>query len=613
MSKHWNIQTLYIFSIIIILAVFFVRLINLDQDIAPWGVSLYQPADEGAYAYLAINEKIYGTINPTIVYNGQSIPIELSNNFITNILGNAIIILGFKIFGNNYYGLRVPYVAIGLFNLIIFWQILRSLRITYGKGKKAESILELGFVLWMLLDFSFFNASRIVEPTSIRLLFVQLVSLIFIKWSETKKISFLFIGMATCFSCLLVYITNVFLLFAVIVTILMCFREREKKVFCIEVMWFTLGTVFMLVVAECYYYFVWGTEAFKNAFRTVIAFSSNSTAELTINSVFSLPYTLALLYARIISSNILFYNLPLLFALSVFFIPIVRMIWKRRDRNLLFLFMIVLCFLLQTFLSSDTITRKIIVIYPTIMSLIYVFFASGEVDELQHFNTEGNEKKRDKRGTAICIIVLVVGGVNTLISFFYRTMIYDWTEGDFDQPTILILAAFQLIPVLFAGILGVYGIVRNNKITPLIIQKQREVFYFLGALACISNLVLIAKYYWIRPEYSERDSMIELAEYVDNKYVLGGGFQLGFTLYNEMKPVVNIPEETLKTAKTIEDSIYFDYEYVGEDRIEYFKKYFFMVEDTDVDFLPIHIIERRYQTFGTARNMCLYRLVEKSW
>jgi hypothetical protein len=120
MSKILKSKKTYWLVLFCIFALFFVRIVNIDQDIAPWGVSMYQPADEGPYAYLAINEKTYGSIRPTIIENNQKIPMLISNNFITNTIGNALNILGFKVFGNNYYALRIPYVLLGFINLSSF-------------------------------------------------------------------------------------------------------------------------------------------------------------------------------------------------------------------------------------------------------------------------------------------------------------------------------------------------------------------------------------------------------------------------------------------------------------------------------------------------------------
>ena len=40
------------------------RLLFLDADLPPWGVINYQPADEGAYAMMALNKYNYGKISP---------------------------------------------------------------------------------------------------------------------------------------------------------------------------------------------------------------------------------------------------------------------------------------------------------------------------------------------------------------------------------------------------------------------------------------------------------------------------------------------------------------------------------------------------------------------
>lgn len=607
-EKH---RLFYVVSLAFIFAIFCLRLVNLDQDVAPWGVSLYQPTDEGPYAYLAINEKAYGTIRPEIVYHGQEIQTELSNNFITNVVGNGLNILGFSIFGNNYYGLRVPYVFIGLLNLVLFWRILRRLRIRYGAGKPWERSLELAFLLWMAVDFSLFNASRIVEPTSVRLLFVQLAALVFISMPEDHTSRFLLLGIIVTFSCFLVYITNVFLYLATAMMILAALWGKDRREAGRELLFFALGSLLTFGIVECYYHFVWGTEAIQNTFSTIAAFSSNSSAEFTVNSTLSLPYVILLIYARIVSSNAFVYNLPLLFASCALFVPTLRMIRKERDRELLFLLSIVLSFLCQTFVSADTITRKMIVVYPIIAALVFIAFVSGEARRLSLCGTRGEITGQRDRTAFIQIVFWALGLFNVVLSLAYRTMLYDWTEGDFDKTTICILLIFQLLPVLAFGAIEAIGYFKKSAPSPKRLHWRKMAACAMWALVCLSNVLLIGKYYWINPEFSERDAMVELAEQVDDRYVLGGGYQLGFTLYNTMKPIVNTPEETLNVARIMGDSLYFDYEFTGKEKDAYFERYFFKDGETDAAFVPVHTVNRKYMTFGEARNMCLYKLIMK--
>ena len=597
-------KKIYWVFVTIIFALFLVRIVNIDQDVAPWGVSIYQPADEGPYAYLAINEKIYGTIQPTIMENGEKISMLISNNFITNIVGNGLNIAGFHLFGNNYYALRIPYVLIGLVNLILFWLLLRKVQKIYGKGNSIGVWAELALLLWMVLDFTFFNASRIVEPTSVRLIFVQLTALIFLSKPDNHTTRFLWMGLVITFSCFLVYITNAFLYLAVGLVMLIRIPKNKAKTFWKEMLWFVIGCGIMFVVAEVYYRLVWGTEAVKNAISTVMDFSKNSSAELTVNSEHSIPYTLALLYARVISSNPFFYNLPFLFGSIVLLAPTIRMIRKREDERLCFLLMIVAAFMLQTLVSADTITRKMIVVFPVLVALLYAVLISGE--SLRSTAVKGKKRIHNYIFSAAIWGFAIF---NVMFSVLYRTQMYYWTEYDFDTKAILIVLGLEVIPL---GIMTVFGFLAscgNQKTSAFVAKRKVALIAVCWGLMCLSNIAYEYRYYWKNPTFTEKQAMMDLAEQADGQYVLGGGFQLGYTLYNKMKPVVNTGEETMRNAERLKNEcLFLDYENDDNELTAYFYSEFYAEAETPAYFIPMHMIQRGYQVFGTRRNMSLYRI-----
>ncbi len=611
MSKMLKSKKIYWLVLFCIFALFFVRIVNIDQDIAPWGVSMYQPADEGPYAYLAINEKTYGSIRPTIIENNQQIPLLISNNFITNIIGNALNILGFKVFGNNYYALRIPYVLLGFINLLLFWIILQKLGNQYGKDKSITKWAGIALLLWMTIDFTFFNASRIVEPTSVRLIFVQLSAIVFISKPENHTTRFLWLGIIITFSCFLVYITNVFLYLAVAITMLVRLPETKGKVFWKEVMWFVIGTLIMFFIAEAYYKIVWGKEAIQNAISTVLDFSKNSSAELTVNSEHSIPYTLALLYARIISSNPFFYNLPFLFAAFVVTVPLIRKIGRNKDQVLCFLLMIVFSFLLQTLVSADTITRKMIVVFPILVSLIYVVFISGESLRIVDNSSESNQKKKlytFKKIGEVSIWLFAL--LSVLFAAVYRTKMYYWTADDFDNTSILLVFVLQAIPVMIIAIVGILTICKKNSQTLMTQTIRNSCVALCLCLVCVCNIAYCYKYYWKDPQYTEKQAMVDLAEQVDDKYVLGGGFQLGFTLYNNMKPIVNVGEEEMKASEILDDAVHFDYDNSNNELISYFNEHFYSKSNGNQFFVPIYDIKRGFKTFGYSRDFYLYKITD---
>ena len=614
MSRYlWNkAKVAFLFFIIVIICIFALRIINLDQDIAPWGISVYQPADEGPYAYLAINDKVYGSINPQIENNGEQIPLMISENFITNLPGNLLNILSFHIFGNNYYGLRVPYIIFGAINIIIFSFLLNTLRNRYGYGKKNEIIAQMALILWIVLDFSMFNASRIVEPTIVRLIFVQLVALIYIKYPDSIRGRFFTLGILITFSTFFVYITNVFLYLAIMALIVISGIREGKKAFLKPFLWFIMGSISMFVVVEFYYVFVWHTEAIINAIRTIFSFSSNSSAQLIIHSEHSIIKTIALLYAQIVSSNPFIYNMPLLFAGTVAIIPLFRFIRKEKDNGILFLALIVFSFLLQTMVSTDTISRKMIVIFPIFVSVLFVLFikqetivfSMQEIDEI----TEDQVKKKTRKKKILFIIFWFFGIMNIMAAYIYRTKLYDWTYADYDIRSRLILLVLEVLPLIIIFVLGLFYFLIDDTNNKQQIQIWKKITRCLFISMCLCNVLFCVKYYWKKPAFTERDAMIKLADQVQDKYVLGGGFQLGWTLYNELKPIVNTPEKIMEIASQMDEPIFLDYTNSDNSLDSYFQDTFYSKSKEYLFFIPYYEIERGYQTFGYAHNMCLYKV-----
>ena len=613
---------LILICFVLIALLFGVRLIHLDQDPPPWGVSFYQPVDEGAYAFMAINEKTFGTINPSLE-DTNGLPILTVENFIMNTLGNALNIVGFRLLGNNYYGLRAPYVLVALVNLLLFALLLNKLRKKYAIQKGDGLWAMLALILWMVLDFTFFVASRVVEPTPIRLLFVQLCALIYIGMPASFRARYLLLGLLVTFSVFLVYMTNVFLYLAVGATLLFVLAKEGKASFLRSLLWFVAGCVIGLVVAEAYYIAVWGTEAVQNALRTLLSFSENSYAEIYVTSDTSILVSLAFIYVRFFSANAFVYNLPMLMTSFLALPLLLHVLTKEKDDVLFFLLSIVLSFFLQSCFSYDTVTRKLIVIFPIVVCLLYAAYLLREnkadmFTRVRPIAWRGKTLSAHAVTTFLRACVWGLAFLTTILSFVYRLFLYDQTYGDYTLLDTALLLFLQVVPLtIFVAMKGFRRIVQRRKGIScaehaLRAEKARKLdrvaipAIFLSMCAC--NVLFTFSHVWMQPEYGERDAMIAMAEQVDGKYVMGGGFQLGYTLYNDMIPIVHKPEQIMRYAMTsAKDSLVLEFEKNTRDMEEYFNTTFYA--DSSWRLEPVHIIARSFQTFGDTRNMALYEFV----
>ena len=130
--------------------------------------------------------------------------ITLEQNFqtILDIIGNLVIYAFMFIFGDNYYGFRLGIVFIAFLTLIFIVLSIKKLKENYGINHCYFEILTL---LFLDINFIFYSASRVVEPTIFRLFFSSIIMYIYVSIKKNSVRSFL-IGLFTIISIFLVYI-----------------------------------------------------------------------------------------------------------------------------------------------------------------------------------------------------------------------------------------------------------------------------------------------------------------------------------------------------------------------------------------------------------------------
>lgn len=599
MKKIINSKTFKIVAIIVIAALFFVRIINIDQDLPPWSIANYQPADEGPYAMMAINAESYGHINPAHI-EGEQFITDTSQNFITNIIGNGLNIIGFNIFGDNYWGLRLPYVFIAFLNLLLFAVILLEIKKKYAPKDSNSDWLIIGLLLWQVLDFCFYMASRVVEPSSLRMLFAQLMLLVYLKMPNSGRIRFFLLGAIVTVSVLLVYITNIFLYLAVGLTLLYIWKISGFKVFLKNTVWFIFGVTAAFIIAEAYYIIVWDTNPIANAFDTVRGFSTTSNSYEIINLGSSGAFSKVVNeFVSFFSSNPLFYNLMYLFGFIVFLPLTVYQLVKKKDNTICLMFSVLISLLMQTIVSNDYIIRKFIVVMPYMIFLLLIMYYKRSETEEMIVNLKQRIKPRLFKWLHVGYYLLALAFICYVI---YIRLKNDPSGVNVDMTSIDKYFVFGcgFLPVVIILITKVYRIWKSN-------DKKININRTIGillTLTCLMNLSFVSRYIWMNPTFTERDAMIRLGDEVDGKYVFGVGYQLGFSLYNKMKPVVGTPEVLRSYLKDNPVALLFDYADNYPGMRAYFDSYIF--GNTGVSAFPVYSVERTFKAFGLERNMNLY-------
>ena len=136
----------YIFNVFL-----FTRIFLLDSDPPSWNISQYQPIDELYYSPPAFSLYHYGDWNYQIFTD-----IKTDFPIITNILGNVMTYFSLKLFGNNYFGLRMASVFASTIIIILLFLSLKNYDSDSLKSSHSPNRVLVAYgALYFLLDFSF--------------------------------------------------------------------------------------------------------------------------------------------------------------------------------------------------------------------------------------------------------------------------------------------------------------------------------------------------------------------------------------------------------------------------------------------------------------------------
>lgn len=592
-------RSLSIIFFIIVILFYFVRVYNLDQDLPPWGIGYYQPVDEGAYSLLALNYIHFGSINPAYDNVGHAISTPLQCR--TNIIGNIVSIFFMNFLGNNYYGFRMGYIFWGLLVLAIYILCIKSICKNYTDGIRKNIVITISVVA-ILFDFMFYMASRTVENSIVRLTFNLLIVYVCFKLENSYRLRFFLISFFAIISVFLIYITNIFVCLAVflyILNVLLVNKDKNQKTDLI--IYSILGMVVAIIVSELYYKIFWQSSLIDSTLSIINSFSSSTGYTITGNTETG-GVLKAIMYKVLAFSgaNSLLYNLPVLF-LSVAFFPYILLKYVKKGNRVSILFYIIISFLAQTLFIEDCIGRKIIVIYPCFILLILDVIVNRE--HFESFLTRLNIFGKLIYAYYILFDILLCGFV-----LIYRfKFAQDNTNLDFDTSikVCIIIFGFNMACICFVSIFSC--LCKGT-------SKYLNVYNaFLISMFCaiLFNGSLIYKFSLKEPTFYDRDAMIELNDYIGKKdiYVTGGGFQLGFALYNDMQYIMQSDMEGIKNCMESDDNVYIiDYEQIGDWTTEFFNEYYF--DQGEYTLEPVYIIHRNYQAYGIKRNFCLYKKIK---
>ena len=596
-----------VLAVILLIAIYCLRIINLDQDLPAWGVGTYQAKDEACYAMLAINEWEYGTINPdTKEETGLDFPLYITEHMRINIIGNLLQIASFHIFGDNYYGLRMPMVLIGLVNLALMGLVMLELRKRYGKGSSGEIWAILGLLFLTAFHFYFYLSTRTVEPSTMRMVFAQAIMLVWLKSRKKGKLCFFLIGGMISLSVFLVYVTNVFLYLAAGLLLLMIWITDGWKAFLKNTAGFVLGVAVVFGISELYYQLVWGVSTVENMLLAVGNFSASAGYEISAGTATTMLLGFANGVKKFFTASFFLYSPGGLFLLFALLPLAVYILFKKRDKTLFFLLIVPASFLAQTMFVEDYIWRKLLVVAPYLIYFLYWAFADRQniVDLLIRFRQWCAERKgwlsRILTKMIIPVYVMLAAGV---VIWLVRYRLYTPTDPnifDFTETDKLLLRNLGYLPVLLCSVwISVIWLFYKK----LSFGKPMLV---LGCAALLLSGSLLQQKVWSDPTYVERDMMISLSEtyHLDGVYIIGD-FSVGITLYNDLKPVFEYaPNYGLRLVENPEIRLFHYYHDEGY-AMHYMRNVYF---HTAPEYYPAvaYLLPNSMQVYGNFTPFAIY-------
>lgn len=505
-----------------LLFLFMVRIVNIDGDIPQTYLIDYSSTDEGIYGNLALNLQNWGTLMHPLKMSG--IALEQNLQIILDIFGNMVIYPFLLIFGDNYYGFRLGIVFIAFLSLIFMILSIKKLKKDYDI---QHYYFEIFTLLFLDVNFIFYSASRVVEPTIFRLFFSAIILWAFVSIKKNSLKSFL-IGFFLTVSIFLVYINNTFLVLGIIIYIFILFFMRQKKEAIQSIIYGLSGVIIGLILSEIYYFIVWKKEAFKVLLDVIKSFNSNSNYSIIVADtgyqIYFIMYIKRII--RFVSSNLFFYSLPI-FSLIVASLYNVKSFFKNKKREYFFCLSMIIALFIQTLVSEDFINRKSIVLLPFVIFICIDYIMLYQRKE-------------------VSLSLYDVGEITFVILCIVIQKIYLPFSGyaGFNTNDKVIMILYVLIPTIIF----------------LISISRRWSYKLLIAMFLmfsLGNALFIYRYYFKNIYFYDKEMMISLNKY-GNQVILGEYIN-GYTLYNNIRPVVISREEARKLMDTGEYYYYFDY------------------------------------------------------
>lgn len=511
-----------VIAVLLVLVLIALRFVYLDQDAPAYMIGGICQEDEIYYVLGAVND--YNKDNGRVIEGFETIRGEG-----LMLYGSHLVYWSLKIFGNNYWGLRIPVVLISLLSIFLIYDILRRLN--------TDALIRYLALLYMLSDFYFFLFSRYQTPQIFSIFSISICLWLYFKYGLTKFKGPFLLGMFCFVAISFVYMYNLFIIPAFgLISLFAAYKQKTLK----PVLFYIVGLVAGLFIYVVSLYAI-GSSPMEiiNLLVTHGGGIEGIKNETHQNGILVI---IKQLYAKSIQlplTNLFRYNLSVL-VLFMFSLPFVfyQAVKIKSERYQVYACILLLVFL-QSFFVISYPFKKWVVIIPLVVLVIADSYA-------QIFSFYEKLSSRTKFLTAFYLALI---GFLCFMNFKINNSEAYWapfgygyyvnTEGWFNVLN-LCLAILLLVLITFR------------------VFKRKAFLQPVYVLLSLFGLILVSKVCISESSFFAREGFTKASSYLNHKGVLTDACYAS-QLYTSSTPAMGCYADKLNFGEryyTIADSLF---------------------------------------------------------
>lgn len=468
---------------------FMLRLLFLDSDVPFFELAQIQPIDELYYNELAV--KIYDN-GFFSIFTGILSDVSVANAK-TYLIPNLLSGISMLILGKNFWGLRIPYVAMSYVCFCLLWKLSKK---CFSDSPIAKFVVPLLY----LFDFNILMLSRSGVTVVPCMLACTIFIYAYLMW-EGRSGVYIFMGCWSVAALDLVYMGMPFL-FMSSLGILILELWKERRDFPVKRIWmFGAGVLLGILLCEIMDYVILREHIWQVLSDT---FSAHNDKMTHFNGLLSYFRELWGYHMDYWASNVYKHNAFLAVTAVYALLTSVYLIVREKDNRLYVCFSVVGCHYLQTcFLPNMTDSKASI-------SIAAIFLLAGFVIR------EIEQKSRAVPERFDLTMLFLAAFIAMCVYTPLKNKVFYLSESFYFQ--------YWFCMILLA-------------IFTMLLRKERLLLLTLG-IYFTSMTALSAKYVYAAPTYEYREICKDIGSIAGDSVTIGG-WPVGFSLYNRTVPLVS--------------------------------------------------------------------------